>query len=70
MNEIEQRLWANVFSSEYARLAEMAARDHHPGPYVWAWDFDCGREGDKIEKIAQDRADKAVHLLQVRAGRE
>jgi hypothetical protein len=68
MNEIEQRLWANVYASEYARLSEMAARDHRPGSYVPAWEQAGERDGARIEKYAQERADEAVHLLQVRTG--
>jgi len=66
MNEIEQKLWADVYAAEYARLTHRIStyekkEESSRGEHRWQYGSAC--DGDEASTIAKRRADQAVAQL-------
>ena len=59
MNEIEQKLWAEVYAAEYARLTHrISLYAKKEGEHSWLYGAGC--DGNEASAVAKRRADQAV----------
>jgi hypothetical protein len=68
MNEIEQKLWASVYASEFDRL-QVFSRGHEKdkGYTEFPWERPAKKIGDSVAAMARERADEAVKEFRARA---